>query len=67
MTRGCARSMRASRQTVAAAIAAALLISGAADAAEWPAKPVDPFFNINTPEDVVEAERIVEQHGDNTC
>jgi len=40
MTRGCARSMRASRQTVAAAIAAALLISGAADAAEWPAKPV---------------------------
>src|SRR5205823_3103995 len=35
--------------------------------AEWPAKPVDPFFNINTPEDVAEAERIVEQHGDNTC
>jgi molybdopterin-guanine dinucleotide biosynthesis protein A len=24
--------------------------------AEWPATPVDPFFNVNTPEDAVEAE-----------
>ena len=32
--------------------------------AEWPAKPVDPFFNVNTPEDVVEAERIASQHRD---
>ena len=25
---------------------------------EWPAKPYDPFFNINTPEDLAEARRI---------
>jgi len=32
--------------------------------AEWPIDPIDPFFNVNTPEDVAEAERIVAQHGD---
>jgi molybdopterin-guanine dinucleotide biosynthesis protein A len=26
--------------------------------AEWPAEPVDPFFNVNTPEDVAEATRL---------
>jgi molybdopterin-guanine dinucleotide biosynthesis protein A len=26
--------------------------------AAWPAEPVDPFFNVNTPEDAVEAERL---------
>jgi len=26
--------------------------------AEWPAAPVDPFFNVNTPEDVAAAERL---------
>lgn len=26
--------------------------------AEWPADPVDPFFNVNTPEDVAEATRL---------
>ena len=26
--------------------------------AEWPAAPVDPFFNVNTPDDAVEAERL---------
>jgi molybdenum cofactor guanylyltransferase len=26
--------------------------------AEWPAAPVDPFFNVNTPDDVAEAERL---------
>jgi molybdopterin-guanine dinucleotide biosynthesis protein A len=26
--------------------------------AEWPAAPRDPFFNVNTPEDAVEAERL---------
>ncbi|MPZ56022.1 MAG: molybdenum cofactor guanylyltransferase MobA [Rhizobiales bacterium] len=26
--------------------------------AEWPAAPVDPFFNVNTPEDAAEAERL---------
>jgi molybdenum cofactor guanylyltransferase len=26
--------------------------------ANWPAKPVDPFFNVNTPEDAAEAERL---------
>src|SRR5712691_4046333 len=25
--------------------------------AEWPAAPVDPFFNVNTPEDAVQAQR----------
>ena len=26
--------------------------------AEWPAQPIDPFFNVNTPEDAAEAERL---------
>ena len=26
--------------------------------ATWPTKPVDPFFNANTPEDLAEAERL---------
>jgi hypothetical protein len=26
--------------------------------AEWPATPVDPFFNVNTPEDAAAAERL---------
>ena len=30
--------------------------------ADWPADPVDPFFNTNTPEDFAEAERIAAQH-----
>lgn len=29
-----------------------------AGTAEWPCEPFDPFFNINTPEDLAEAERI---------
>jgi molybdenum cofactor guanylyltransferase len=28
--------------------------------AEWPAKPLDPFFNVNTPEDADEAERLAQ-------
>jgi molybdopterin-guanine dinucleotide biosynthesis protein A len=28
--------------------------------AEWPAEPVDPFFNVNTPEDAAEAERLAQ-------
>ena len=28
--------------------------------AHWPAKPVDPFFNVNTPEDAAEAERLLQ-------
>ena len=32
-------------------------IHGAAPA-QWPATPVDPFFNVNTPEDLAQAERI---------
>jgi molybdopterin-guanine dinucleotide biosynthesis protein A len=32
--------------------------------ADWPADPVDPFFNVNTPEDVVQAEHIAAQHRD---
>ena len=32
--------------------------------AEWADKPVDPFFNVNRPEDLAEAERIAAQHAD---
>lgn len=31
--------------------------------ADWPADPIDPFFNVNTPEDAAQAERIALQHG----
>jgi molybdenum cofactor guanylyltransferase len=31
---------------------------------DWPAEPVDPFFNVNTPEDAAAAERIAAQHPD---
>jgi molybdopterin-guanine dinucleotide biosynthesis protein A len=30
--------------------------------ADWPAEPVDPFLNVNTPEDAARAERIALQH-----
>ena len=30
---------------------------------EWPGVPVDPFFNVNSPEDVAEAERLVATAG----
>ncbi len=30
--------------------------------ADWPAEPVDPFFNVNTPEDAAAAERLATQH-----
>jgi molybdenum cofactor guanylyltransferase len=29
---------------------------------DWPSHPVDPFFNVNTPEDAAVAERIAQQH-----
>jgi molybdopterin-guanine dinucleotide biosynthesis protein A len=32
--------------------------------AEWPAKPVDPFFNVNTPEDAAAAARMAQQFPD---
>ena len=32
--------------------------------AEWPDEPVDPFFNVNTPEDAVAAERFAVQYPD---
>ncbi len=32
--------------------------------ADWPTEPVDPFFNVNTPEDVAAADRIAAQHPD---
>jgi molybdopterin-guanine dinucleotide biosynthesis protein A len=31
--------------------------------AEWPATPRDPFFNVNTPEDLAEAERLAAHSG----
>ncbi len=30
--------------------------------AEWPTVPVDPFFNVNTPEDLAEADRLANTH-----
>ena len=30
--------------------------------ADWPVEPVDPFFNVNTPEDAAEADRIAAQY-----
>jgi molybdenum cofactor guanylyltransferase len=30
--------------------------------AEWPAAPVDPFFNVNTPDDATEAERLAARY-----
>jgi molybdenum cofactor guanylyltransferase len=30
--------------------------------AEWPAEPVDPFFNVNTPGEFAEAERMAARH-----
>jgi molybdopterin-guanine dinucleotide biosynthesis protein A len=29
--------------------------------ADWPAAPIDPFFNVNTPQDAAEAERLAAQ------
>lgn len=34
--------------------------------ASWPSEPVDPFFNANRPEDLVEAERLIGLHGEDT-
>jgi molybdopterin-guanine dinucleotide biosynthesis protein A len=31
---------------------------------EWPTEPVDPFFNVNTPEDLAEAGRLVAAYPD---
>jgi len=30
--------------------------------AQWPATPLDPFFNVNTPEQAAEAERMAVRH-----
>ena len=32
--------------------------------ADWPAEPIDPFFNVNTPEDAAAAERLAVQYPD---
>jgi len=32
--------------------------------ADWPAEPVDPFFNVNTPQDAARAEEIAKQYPD---
>jgi molybdenum cofactor guanylyltransferase len=32
--------------------------------ADWPVAPFDPFFNINAPDDLVAAERILQTYGD---
>jgi molybdenum cofactor guanylyltransferase len=33
-------------------------------AAAWPSDPVDPFFNVNTPDDLVEANRLAARYAD---
>ena len=30
--------------------------------ADWPAEPIDPFFNVNTPQDAARAETIAAQY-----
>ena len=37
---------------------------GGCATAEWSARPVDPFFNVNTPEDLAEADRLVALYPD---
>jgi len=32
--------------------------------ADWPSDPVDPFFNVNTPQDVASAERLADAAGE---
>ena len=32
--------------------------------ADWPVSPVDPFYNVNTPQDAAEADRIAAQYPD---
>jgi molybdenum cofactor guanylyltransferase len=32
--------------------------------ANWPTEPVDPFFNVNTPDDTAAAERVAARHAD---
>jgi molybdopterin-guanine dinucleotide biosynthesis protein A len=32
--------------------------------ADWPVTPVDPFFNVNTPDDLAEADRLAARHPD---
>jgi molybdopterin-guanine dinucleotide biosynthesis protein A len=32
--------------------------------AEWRAHPIDPFLNVNTPEDLAQAEALITQHGE---
>ncbi|MBV8190993.1 MAG: molybdenum cofactor guanylyltransferase MobA [Alphaproteobacteria bacterium] len=32
--------------------------------ADWPITPVDPFFNVNTPDDLAEADRLLASHPD---
>jgi molybdopterin-guanine dinucleotide biosynthesis protein A len=32
--------------------------------AEWPSDPVDPFFNVNTPAEAAEAERLAARYPD---
>jgi len=32
--------------------------------ADWPDQPVDPFFNVNTPEDAAAAERVASENAD---
>jgi molybdopterin-guanine dinucleotide biosynthesis protein A len=32
--------------------------------AEWPDQPVDPFFNVNTPQDAARAQQLASEHAD---
>lgn len=37
---------------------------GACSTAEWPTQPFDPFLNVNTPEDLIEANRLATAHAE---
>ncbi len=46
------------RETLAAGQRKVGAFTAGAALAEWPVTPVDPFFNVNTPEDLAEADRL---------
>jgi molybdopterin-guanine dinucleotide biosynthesis protein A len=46
------------RQTLVTGLRKVGAFTAGAAIAEWPATPVDPFFNVNTQEDLAEADRL---------
>ncbi len=46
------------REALAAGLRKVGAFTEGAAIAEWPSTPIDPFFNVNTPEDLAEAARL---------